>query len=78
MHQQSRKFSQLSSSVPNFPVPELNLSNETKLLRQLLNEYGFSRSIINIFNHWIDEILPRQIEARKIDVPPSQSYPLGG
>lgn len=66
---QGRVFAKLSSQVPNFPVPELNLSKETRLLRRLIDKYSFSKSVIAIFNHWIDEILPKQIEARKINIP---------
>jgi DNA-directed RNA polymerase beta subunit len=60
------EFNNLNECIKNFKSPELSLSREEILLRNLIKEFGLGKSIINIFNHWINNILPKQIESRKI------------
>lgn len=57
-------FYTLYRNIPNFPSIELETSNETKLLTRLVEEYGFSKPIINMSNHWYDYTLHNQIQKR--------------
>ena len=65
----NQEFEQLYSHIRNFPSPELSLSPTDKLLRKLLKEYGFSKSIIDIYNYWADVLLPKQITSQGIKTP---------
>ncbi len=65
----NQEFEQLYSRIRNFPSPELSLSPTDKLLRKLLKEYGFSKSIIDIYNYWADVLLPKQITSQGIKTP---------
>jgi DNA-directed RNA polymerase beta subunit len=47
---------------------ELKLTEEEKLFQDLVRTDGFSKNIIGAFNHWIRNILPQQIEARRFKI----------
>jgi DNA-directed RNA polymerase beta subunit len=59
-------FSKLSYLLGNMKPPELEVSDESELTRQLFDEFGSSKSIIAIYNHWVKVVLPKQIENRYI------------
>lgn len=66
----SRKvFEHLCGSFGRMSPPELSLENEDKVLMRFVRRYGFAKGIIEMFNHWIDDILPQQMRSRELDVP---------
>lgn len=54
--------------------PELELLPEDLLYRKLIEQFGFGKNILEIYNHWIDVILPKQIASRHLTLP----APTGG
>lgn len=58
-------FQKLSSELP-FPASELDLSPESRIFREAVNEYGPHKNLIDIYNHWIENILENQITTKTI------------
>ena len=36
---------------------------------KFVRKYGFAKGIIRMFDYWVDTILPRQLKARKLELP---------
>ncbi|CAH6418972.1 DNA-directed RNA polymerase subunit RPB2 [uncultured virus] len=62
-------FSELARRLESIPAPELTISKESKLFRDILRKDGASNNVIEIFDHWLDNILPHQIAARTLTTP---------
>lgn len=67
-------FTALGSTLRYMSPPELTLPPESDVLRKFVMQYGFSKGIIAIYDHWITTVLPRQIEARHISTPTGTIY----
>lgn len=58
-------FQKLSLELP-FAFSELNISPESRIFREAVNEFGPHRNLIDIYNHWILNILGKQITTKVI------------
>lgn len=65
----STQFSKWARSLNILSPPELEISKEDKVFLNLVDKIGFSKNIIEIFNHWMSEILPKQIASKKFQYP---------
>lgn len=62
------EFSNWSNGFGVLNSPELQLSVNNKIFIKLAEEIGFSKNVKNIFDNWIDHILPSQISLQKIEL----------
>lgn len=53
---------------------ELDLLKEDLLYRRFIENFGFGKNILEIYDHWIDVILPKQVASRHLTLP----APTGG
>lgn len=61
-------FNNVGKNLGHLSPPELELSPESVLLKKFFEGYGSSKVNIKMFDHWVDNILPNQIMARKIKI----------
>jgi DNA-directed RNA polymerase beta subunit/intein/homing endonuclease len=59
-------FTDLGKQLRHLSPPELTCDPESKVLRRFIDKYGFSKIIIATYDHWINTVLPNQIQARTI------------
>uniref|UniRef100_A0A6C0AFH0 DNA-directed RNA polymerase n=1 Tax=viral metagenome TaxID=1070528 RepID=A0A6C0AFH0_9ZZZZ len=60
------EFTTWAKNIEPFYIPELKRSKEGNLQNKLIKEYSFSKNIIEIFDHWIDNTLDYEIKAKHI------------
>jgi DNA-directed RNA polymerase beta subunit len=64
----SVEFSKLGTQLRHLAPPELQLDAKSRVIRRFVEQFGFSKAIIAIYNHWIKVVLPNQIKSRPIRV----------
>ena len=67
-------FKELSKNLYPFYIPEIELSKESKLFREIISENSFSKNSLKMFNHWNDNefdysILDNELRSKKIKTP---------
>lgn len=63
------EFETICRTFKGMSPPELDLNKESKTLMRFVRKFGFSKGIIEMFNHWIDVILPKQLKSRYLTIP---------
>ena len=59
------KFQKLGLELP-FHYHELNLTPESRIFREAVDQFGPHRNLVEIYNHWILNTLERQITTKSI------------
>lgn len=63
------RFSAWSRNLGTLAGAELGMSKESLLFRNILETTGFSKNVIEIFDHWLDVIVEKQISGHKLETP---------
>lgn len=64
MHKE--EFSTWAKNIPPFHIPELVRDKEGNLENKVIKKYAFLENNIEIFNHWVDNLLDIEIRAKVI------------
>ena len=67
-------FKEWARNLGPFYIPEIELSKESKLFRKMIEEFGFTKNYIEIYNYWADVILEEHLKQRKIILPIGYVY----
>ena len=58
------------NTLKPFYIPEIKLTKESKLFREIINKFGLSKNVLKISNYWIESgQLENDLKARHLELP---------